>query len=666
MRGAAGQAQAAHGGAQGGLVGDLAGGRPHAGAGRRHRVRRGNLRQQRLDAVDEFLVLVQDVRQIGLGGLVGDRVDRAPGGQGRDRHLGHQGEGLVAVQGAGQQVGGLDQEAQGAATQPFQFAEAGRLDGQGDAVGGELKAQRLLVGVPAGCLRRDAEGAGEAALDLERDGDDGAHAGSGEQRYGTGDGGEVVVDGGHAGGAVAAGARFDGYAREALAGGGQAGGGADLQFRLVVGGEQEERGVAVEHVAGAFHRALEETVEVVRGGGADEHLEGVGVLPVGGRGRVGGRDAGRGLQDGAFVVADEEADGGGFAAGVADPEVGGVHLGHAAVGAADAVGALPAGELEGLGDAGAGARGVRPGGQVGEGLADDLGRRVAEQLLGVLVPGADVALPVDLEDGDADAAVGQREEVGGQGRAGGAGADRAFGQVEVEPDVLVGGGVVHAPAGGQGRAELEAAAAFAVGAAHGDGGALEGDLALRVAVGDLDAHAVLGAQAQHLRVRARVDDGVGHQLAGEDDRVVDDVGEPPALEGVADEGPGGRDRSSDGLETGSRARGDHRTPRPVVDMLGCVAGRLAPLLRHQLARRLWLRGLSPGDQSGGHGVRPPLRCPLVLVPPPRPVGPVRLDSRMQGYLPSRSERMPVAGVYAPRVCGRCAKLPNCYGRVRPG
>ncbi|MYU30426.1 hypothetical protein CFC35_11360 [Streptomyces sp. FBKL.4005] len=98
----------------------------------------------------------------------------------------------------------------------------------------------------------------------------------------------------------------------------------------------------------------------------------------------------------------------------------------------------------------------------------------------------------------------------------------------------------------------------------------------------------------------------------------------------------------------------------------CPAGRLAPLLRHQLARRLWLRGLSPGDQSGGHGVRPPLRCPLVLVPPPRPVGPVRLDSRMQGYLPSPSERMPVVGVYAPRVCGRCAKLPNCYGLVRPG
>lgn len=609
---------------------------------------------------------MQDVRQVGLGGLVGDGVDRAPGGQGGDGHLGHQGQRLVAVEGAGQQVGGLDQEAERAAAQPFQFAEAGRFDGQGDAVGGELQAQRLLVGVPAGRLGGDAEGAGEAALDLQRDGDDRAHAGAGEQGYGSGDGGEVVVDCGHAGGAVAAGARLDGHAREALARGGQAGGGADLQLRLVVGGEQQEGGVGVEHVAGPFHGALEQAVEVVRGGGADEDLEGVGALPVGGRGLVGGRHPGRRLQDGAFVVADQEADGGGLASGVADAQVGGVHLGHAAVGAADAVGALPAGEPEGLGDAGAGARGVRPGGQLGEGFADDVGRRVAEQFLRVLVPGADAALAVDLEDGDADPAVGQREQVGGQGGAGGAGADGALGQVELEPDVLVGGGVVHAPAGGQGRAELEAAAALAVGAAHGGGGALQGYLALRVAVGDLDAHAVLGAQAQHLGVGAGVDDGVGHQLAGEDDRVVDDVGEAPALEGVADEGPGGRDRSSDGLETGSRARGDHKTPRPVVDMQGCGAGRLAPLLRHQLARRLWLRGLSPGDQSGGHGVRPPLRCPLVLVPPPRPVGPVRLDSRMQGYLPSPSERMPVAGVYAPRVCGRCAKLPNCYGLVGPG
>src|SRR5690606_30792909 len=187
-------------------------------------------------------------------------------------------------------------------------------DGQGDPVGRELQAQRLLVGVAAGCLGGDPQGAGETALDLQRDGDDGTHAGAVEEGDRAVDGGEVVVDGGHPGGAVAAGARLDGHAGEALAGRGQPGGGADLQFRLVVGGEQQEGGVAVEHVAGAFHGALEESVEVVRGGGADEHLERVGVLALGGRaGAVGGGAAQRRLEHRAFVVAHQQAYGGRFA-----------------------------------------------------------------------------------------------------------------------------------------------------------------------------------------------------------------------------------------------------------------------------------------------------------------------------------------------------------------
>ncbi|PZT68411.1 hypothetical protein DN402_09985 [Streptomyces sp. SW4] len=99
-------------------------------------------------------------------------------------------------------------------------------------------------------------------------------------------------------------------------------------------------------------------------------------------------------------------------------------------------------------------------------------------------------------------------------------------------------------------------------------------------------------------------------------------------------------------------------------MHGVLAGRVAPLLR-QAARRRGLRGLSPGI-SPVVIVRPPLRCPLVSVPPPRPDGPAWLDSRMQGYLPSPSMRMPVCSVSVRRVCGRCAKLPNCYGLVRPG
>lgn len=101
-------------------------------------------------------------------------------------------------------------------------------------------------------------------------------------------------------------------------------------------------------------------------------------------------------------------------------------------------------------------------------------------------------------------------------------------------------------------------------------------------------------------------DSIGDEFAGQDDRVVDDVGEAPALEGVADEGSGGRDRSPDGIETGGRARGDHSTPCPVVGVRGPVAD---PLLSGQclVPRRPRILGLSPRMQSGGHGAVP-LRC----------------------------------------------------------
>ncbi len=303
------------------------------------------------------------------------------------------------------------------------------------------------------------------------------------------------------------------------------------------------------------------------------------------------------------MIAHEEADRGGLAACVADAQVGGVHRGDAAVGVPYAVAALPAGEPERLGDAGAGARRVRPGREVGQRLADDLLGGVAEQLPGVLVPGGDGAGAVDLDDGDADAAVGERQQVGGEGGAGGAGADRALGQMEVEPDVLERGRVLDAPAVGQGRAELEAASALAVETAHGGGGALERDLALGVVVGDLDPYAVVAAQADHVGGGTGVHHGIGHQLAGEHHGVVDDVGMAPALERVADEGPGARHRSSDGLEAGGRPRGDHRTPRPSLPVHGLMADRLAPLLR-QSTRRPGIRGLLPRDQSGGHSGRP--------------------------------------------------------------
>ena len=117
----------AQGGAQGGRVGGLGGRGPDAGAGGGHRVRRVDLGEQGLEAVDAVLVLVQDVGEVRVRGLVGDRVDGAPGGEGGDRHLGHQGQGLVAVEGAGEQVGGLDEEGERAAAQPFQFGEAGAI-----------------------------------------------------------------------------------------------------------------------------------------------------------------------------------------------------------------------------------------------------------------------------------------------------------------------------------------------------------------------------------------------------------------------------------------------------------------------------------------------------------------------------------------------------------
>jgi hypothetical protein len=63
-----------------------------------------------------------------------------------------------------------------------------------------------------------------------------------------------------------AGAGLDRDAGEALAGGRQTRGGADLQLGLVVGGQQQEGGVAVEHVAGSFDGALQQAVEVVGGG----------------------------------------------------------------------------------------------------------------------------------------------------------------------------------------------------------------------------------------------------------------------------------------------------------------------------------------------------------------------------------------------------------------
>lgn len=241
----------------------------------------------------------------------------------------------------------------------------------------------------------------------------------------------------HPGGTVATRSRLDGNPGESLTGRGQTGRRPDLQLRLVIRGQQQERGVGVEHVARPFDRALQQAVEVVRGGRADEHLERV-RRAVLGRG-VGNGGAHRALQHRALVITYEEADRGRLAPGVADPEVRRVHRDDAAVGAADAVAALPAGELQGVGDTGVRAGSVRPGRDVRELLARDLVRRVPEEESRVVVPRGDGTRTVDLDDGHPNPLVGDGEECRGQDRSRGTDAHRAVRKIELEPDVFVRG-----------------------------------------------------------------------------------------------------------------------------------------------------------------------------------------------------------------------------------
>lgn len=162
-------------------------------------------------------------------------------------------------------------------------------------------------------------------------------------------------------------------------------------------------------------------------------------------------------------------------------------------------------------------------------------------------------------------------------RGGGADAHRAFGEIELEPDVFVRRGVLDAPPGGERGAEQQTAAALPVRAAEVQAGALERDLSFRIAVGDLDPDTVLRAQTQHVGGGACVHHRVRHELAGEDDRVVHDVGVPPALKGVTHEGAGGRDGAPDRVEGGSRARGDHSTPHMVSRRFPESCARFSPL-----------------------------------------------------------------------------------------
>lgn len=143
--------------------------------------------------------------------------------------------------------------------------------------------------------------------------------------------------------------------------------------------------------------------------------------------------------------------------------------------------------------------------------------------------------------------------------------------------MLMGGRILDAPPGSERRAEQQSAAVLTVRAAEVQTRALEGDLAFRVVVGDLDPDAVLCAQAEHVRGGACVHHRVGHELAGEDDGVVDDIRVSPPLEGVTDKGTGGRDGAPDRVEGGSRARGDHSTPHMVSRRFPESCARFSPL-----------------------------------------------------------------------------------------
>ncbi len=208
---------------------------------------------------------------------------------------------------------------------------------------------------------------------------------------------------------------------------------------------------------------------------------------------------------------------------------------------------------------------------------------------------------VDLDDGHPYPLVRHRQQRGRQQRSGGADAYRALGEVQLKPDMFARGGVFDAPAGGQGRAEQEAPAVLAVRGAEVEPAALERDLTLRIVVGDLDAYAVLGTEAEHIGRRARVDHGVGDQLAGEDDGVVDDIVVPPPLEGVPDKGAGGRDRAPDRFEGGGRARGDHSTPHMVSRRFPESCARFSPLRFACQARRSSRVPGTRGPRSGQDG-----------------------------------------------------------------
>jgi hypothetical protein len=148
-------------------------------------------------------------------------------------------------------------------------------------------------------------------------------------------------------------------------------------------------------------------------------------------------------------------------------------------------------------------------------------------------------------------------------------------QGETEPDRFAGAPVGDAPRRGERGGQQQAPAAGALG---GDQPMVWhlGDLPVRVAVADHDLDGAVGQPAGHLDRRARVYHGVGHQLAGQQHRIIQEpvrvpgAGHLPRLQRVADKtsGRGGR------LRLGLVCRGcdeNVRSHAPIVTDSGIVS-----------------------------------------------------------------------------------------------
>ncbi len=249
-------------------------------------------------------------------------------------------------------------------------------------------------------------------------------------------------------------------------------------------------------------------------------------------------------QDGPVLVRDDQVDDPRLLAGVRVHQRA-EHRDLVAMRRAHPVAADPAWPGEQLGEV-ACVVGLRhPGDEVGQRLADDVGVRPAEQLLGLSAPVLDGAALVGLHHGDADrrAALAEVDEVRGSRRLRRLGLGRR--QSELEPDPLRRLGVLDPPGLRDLRHEIEAAPGGLVSGGRRDRG---GQTTRGVAVADADLHISGTEGAADTDLGARVHHRVGHELVGEQHGVVDHGQCTPVGQRLPDEAPGGRRRGGLGSE----------------------------------------------------------------------------------------------------------------------